>query len=123
VFDLKKNSFSKSIKRVFSNGAFVFILALAVEALTFKIPYCIVLGTFLILTSFIFFPWLDKLCDLINIRINGKNKCFIILVNLFIAAYLIKPEETNYYKCILPVVLMIITWIITVVYKLKKDRN
>lgn len=105
---------------MFSNGAFVFILALGIEALTFKIPYCIVLGVFLILTSFIFFPWLDNICNLIGIKLSSKNKWFIVIINLFIAAYLIKPEETNYYKCILPVILMIITWIMTVVYKLKK---
>lgn len=123
VFNLKKKSLSVNLKRIFGNGAFVFILALGVEALTFKNPYCMVLGTFLVLTSFIFFPWLDKVCTLIGFKMRGKNKCFIVIVNLFITAYLIKPQETNYYKCILPIVLMIITWVITIIYEVKKSRN
>ena len=100
-----KNNFSR-VKTALKNGAFVFIFLLGIEAFTFKIPYCIVMGMLLILTSLLFFPWLDKICNMINVKLSIKNKWFIGIVNLFIAAYLINPEETDYYKCILPIILM-----------------
>ena len=52
------------------------------------------------------FPWLDKMCNKIGVKLSVRNKWFIGVVNLFIAAYLINPEEVSYYKCILPIVLM-----------------
>lgn len=116
-----KNNFSR-VKTALKNGAFVFIFFLGIEAFRFKIPYYIVMGMLLILTSLLFFPWLDKIFNLIGIKLNIKNKWFIGVVNLFIAAYLINPKEVSYYKCILPIVLMILTWIITIFYSKRKKE-
>ena len=55
-----------NIKNIFKNGAWVLLLALSIESYTFKRPYLVVLGTYFLITSFIFFPWLDKLLELIN---------------------------------------------------------
>lgn len=99
---LKTFNVKKDIKRVLKNGAFLMLLALAVEAFTFKEPYSIVTGLFLLSFSFVFFPFLDKLLSLMKIEFNFSNKLFIVITSLVIAAYSIKPEEDNFLKCILP---------------------
>lgn len=113
----KKYSFKDGVKRALKNGAWVFLTAMGIESFTFKIPYCIVLGAFLISASFLFFPWLDKLLSLIKVKLNSKNKWFIIVISFFIAAWTIKLEEVSYYKCILPITLMLLLWIGMVFYK------
>lgn len=120
---MKKGSLSMNVKIFLKNGAWIFLIAMSIESFTFKIPYLVVLGVYFMITSFIFFPWLDKICNLIGIKLNIKNKWFIGVVNLFIAAYLINPKEASYYKCILPIVLMILTWIITIFYSKQKNRD
>lgn len=112
-----------NVSKILRNMTWVFLTAMAIQAFFFKIPYCIVIGSFLILTSLLFFPWLDKICNSLNIKMSGKNKWFIGILNLFIAAYLITPEEASYYKCALPITLMILVWVITIIYlryKIKK---
>ena len=51
---LKTFNVKKDIKRALKNGAFIMLLALAVEAFTFKEPYSIVTGLFLLSFSFVF---------------------------------------------------------------------
>lgn len=124
--NFKKNfkKFLNSTKRILKNGVCVFIFLLGIEAFTFKIPYCIVLGVFLVLISLLFFPWLDKILDMIKFKLSTKNKWFIGITIFLIAAYLITPEETSYYMCILPIFLMILVWVITLCYvKRKRDKN
>ena len=120
---MNNNNILTSIKRSLKNGAFVFIFLLGLEAFTFKIPYCVVMGTLLVLLSLLFFPWLDKMCNMLGVKLSVRNKWFIGIVNLFIAAYLINPEEVSYYKCILPIVLMILVWVITIFYSKRKSKN
>ena len=99
---LKTFNFKKDIKRALKNGAFIMLLALAVEAFTFKEPYSIVTGLFLLSFSFVFFPFLDKLLSLMKIEFNFANKLFIVITSLVIAAYSIKPEEEKILKSNLP---------------------
>ncbi len=120
---MKKNKLSINVKKFFRNGAWVFLIAMAIESFSFKMPYLKVLGTYFIITSFMFFPWLDKLFNLININFSNKNKWFLVLINVLIAAYLIKPEETSYYKCILPISLMILVWIMTIYYLKRRSSK
>lgn len=115
--ELKTFNVKKDIERALKNGAFIMLLALAVEAFTFKEPYSIVTGLFLLSFSFVFFPFLDKLLSLMKIEFNFVNKLFIVIASLVIAAYSIKPEEDNFLKCILPGLEIILTWIVTMIYK------
>lgn len=114
--ELKSFNAKKDIKRALKNGAFIFLLALSIEAFTFKEPYAIVTGLFLLSFAFVFFPFLDKLLSLMKIKFNFRNKLFIILVSLIIAAYSISPKETNFLKCILPGLEMLLSWIVTMIY-------
>lgn len=113
----------KSLKKIFSNGAWVLLTALGLESFTFKEPYTIVLGFFLISTGFIFFPWLDNLTCLFKVKLSTKNKWFIFIISLFLSAYLIKPEEIDYAKCILPISLIIILWIGIIIYRKIKESS
>lgn len=115
----KKGGLKKKtrIARTFKNGAWVFLTIFGIYTFTYKLPYFIVLGFFIISTGFIFFPWLDNLISLFKTSITTKNKWFIFIVSLFLAAYLITPEETNYLRCILPISLIIITWIGVIIYR------
>ena len=115
--ELKTFNVKKDIKRALKNGAFIMLLALAVEAFTFKEPYSIVTGLFLLSFAFVFFPFLDKLLSLMKIEFNFINKLFIVIASLIIAAYSISPEEDNFIKCILPGLEMLLTWIVTMIYK------
>lgn len=113
---MKNKSLFNNIKKTIKNGLWIFLTAMAVEAFTFRIPYCIVLGIFLLFTSFLFFPWLDKLLNIIKIKLTNKNKLFIFSSNFLVAAYLIKPDDMNYYKCIIPILLMITMWVLVILY-------
>ncbi len=115
--ELKTFNVKKDIKRALKNGAFIMLLALAVETFTFKEPYSIVTGLFLLSFAFVFFPFLDKLLSLMKIEFNFINKLFIVIASLVIAAYSISPEEDNFLKCILPGLEMLLTWIVTMIYK------
>lgn len=108
------------IKRILRNGTWLFFIAMGIQALTFKNPYVTVLGAYFLITSFIFFPWLDKTLNLIGIKLSSKNKWFLIVINLFVSAYLIKPDETNFYKCILPIAIMILMWVMTIFWVKRK---
>lgn len=52
-----------------------------------------------------------------KIEFNFSNKLFIVITSLVIAAYSIKPEEDNFLKCILPGLEIILTLIVTMIYK------
>lgn len=118
-----KETKKRNLSVFFKNGAWAFLSILGIYSFTFKLPYFIVLGFFLISTGFIFFPWLDNLLGLINVHFTGKNKWFIFIASLFLAAYLITPEETNYVRCILPIALTIILWIGVIIYRKLKESS
>ena len=107
----------------FKSGAWIVLTLLGIESFTFKTPYLIVLGFFLVSTGFIFFPWLDNLVSLFKTSITTKNKWFIFIVSLFLSAYLITPEEESYVRCILPIGLIIILWIGVIIYRKLKESS
>ncbi len=107
----------------FKSGAWIVLTLLGIESFTFKTPYLIVLGFFLVSTGFIFFPWLDNLVGLFKTSITTKNKWFIFIVSLFLSAYLITPEEESYVRCILPIGLIIILWIGVIIYRKLKESS
>ena len=111
------------IKKVLQNGMFIFLLLLGIKSFFMKDPYIIVLGSMIILTSILFLPCLDKVLNLIKVKLTRIQKIFIGLTNFIIAAYLIDIEETSYYKCIFPIVLMIVVWIVTIVYSKHKNKK
>jgi len=119
---IKENK-KRSIASSFKNSAWVFFTLLGIQSLAFKEPYAIVLGFFLISTGFIFFPWLDNLTNLFRVKLTTKNKWFIFIVSLFLSAYLINPEEVSYLKCILPICLIVILWILVIVYRKIKESS
>ena len=122
----EKNKETKKHNRLsstFKNGAWVFLNIFGVYTFIYKLPYFIVLGFFIISTGFIFFPWLDNLVGLFKTSITTKNKWFIFIISLFLAAYLITPEETNYVRCILPIGLTIILWIGVIIYRKLKESS
>ena len=97
---------------------------MGIQSFFIKGPYMVVLGSMLILTSILFFPYLDIVMNLIKVVLTKMQKTFIGLTNFIIAAYSMEVDETKYVKCILPIVLMIIVWIGTIVYsKLKSKRS
>lgn len=120
---MKKEKIKRNVSRTFKNGAWVFFTLLGIESFTFKDPYAIVLGFFLISVGFIFFPWLDNLTGLLKSKLTPENKWFIFIVSLFLSAYLINPEETNYVRCILPISLIIILWIGVIIYRKMKESS
>lgn len=107
----------------FKSGAWIVLTLLGIESFTFKTPYLIVLGFFLVSTGFIFFPWLDNLVGLFKTSITTKNKWFIFIVSLFLSAYLITPEEESYVRCILLIGLIIILWIGVIIYRKLKESS
>ena len=112
------------MKKVLQNGFFIFLFLMGIQSFFIKGPYMVVLGSMLILTSILFFPYLDKVTNLIKVVLTKTQKIFIGLTNFIIAAYSMEVDETKYVKCILPIVLMIIVWIGTIVYsKLKSKRS
>lgn len=118
-----KEKKKRGLSRTFKNGAWVFLTLLGFESFTFKEPYAIVLGFFLISTGFIFFPRLDNLTGLFKVKLTTKNKLFIFILSLFLSAYLINPEETNYIRCILLISLIIILWISVIIYRKIKESS
>lgn len=112
------------MKKVLQNGVFIFLFLMGIQSFFIKGPYMVVLGSMLILTSILFFPYLDIVMNLIKVVLTKMQKTFIGLTNFIIAAYSMEVDETKYVKCILPIVLMIIVWIGTIVYsKLKSKRS
>lgn len=117
---------SKIIKRIIlsiKNSLWVFLILLTIQSFTFKIPYCIVIGQMLLSISFVFFPWLDKILLSYKIKLKTSNKLFIIISNILIASYIIKPTEESYYKCILPILMFILTWIFIIIYAKHKNKD
>ena len=118
--DLKNNkNKNKFIKLVFWLVSLVF----AIQAFSFKIPYCIVIGFMSLSIGFTIFPFLDDITDKFDVIFSKKNKFFIIGMSFLITAYSLKPDEKNYFRCILPVCLMILVWISTLIYKRKTDER
>ncbi len=113
----KKTKKKRGLSKTFKNGAWLFLNIFAIYTFTYKLPYFIVLGFFLISIGFLFFPWLDNLISLFKVSITTKNKWFIFIISLFLAAYLITPEETSYVRCILPISLTILLWVGVIIYR------
>lgn len=114
----------KKIKNSLRNFMWVFSVLLAFQSISYKIPYGIVIGAMLLLNSFIFLPWQDKIFFKFKIKLSMLNKFFIIFMNLNICALSIKINETSYYKCILPIILMLLMWILLIMYlKIKIDNK
>lgn len=109
----------KDIKKGFVSSIWLLLTLMGITAFTMKEPYFIVLGVMLISIGFLFFPWLDKLTSILKVNLNKSNKFFIAGINFLIAAYFIKTDETNYFKCIIPGSLMILTWVLVIGYKIK----
>lgn len=110
----------KKIKKSFSTFFWIILILLAIESFTFKIPYAIVIGIMLLLMSFLFFPWQDKLFLKWKIELSKLNKLFIFILCINICAFSIKITEKSYYKCILPIILMILAWVLVIIYKKRK---
>ena len=114
----------KKIKKILGTFLWVFLILLSIESFTFKIPYGIVVGFMLLLISFLFFPWQNKLFLKWNIKLSKLNKLFIFILCINICAFSIKITEKSYFKCILPIILMILTWILMIIYKkIRKVKN
>lgn len=116
------NKLAKSIGKSIKNCAWFFSFSIGVYAFTFKIPYCVVLGVMLLSISFIFFPWQDKILSRYNIKLGLSNKIFIIISNIVVAAYSINPEEKSYYRCILPIAIFILIWLLIILFKKRKNK-
>lgn len=110
------------IKRILKNGAWVFLTLMGIQSFFFKTPYAITVGMMLILISLLFCIFLDKIFNRINVNLTKKQKWFIGITNFLVAAYAVKPYETNYYKCIISFMFMIMFWCITIIYSKHKNK-
>lgn len=102
------------------------MFGMAIQSFVFKTPYHIVMGVMLLLISFLFFPYSNKFLERFKIKLSFLQKSFIIVSNFLITAISVNVEETRYYKCILPIIFMVIFWIITIIYsksRLNKDKK
>ena len=112
------------MKKVLQNGVFIFLFLMGIQSFFIKGPYMVVLGSMLILTSILFFPYIDKVMNLIKVVLTKMQKTFIGLINFIIVTYSMAVDETKYVKYILQIVVMMIVWIGTIVYsKLKSKRS
>ncbi len=110
-------------KRSLENGIFVFIFLMGIESFTFKGPYFIILGTMLILLSLLFLTYLNKFLMRFEIKLTKWQRIFIGITIFLIAAYSVKVTETNYLKCIMPIILMITTFLLTLIYSKRKGQK
>lgn len=102
----------------------IILIGLSVQSFLFKMPYFIVLGIMLLSVSLTLSSWFNKILLSHNINLSILNKIFIIIGNILIAAYSLVPYEKNYFKCIIPILLIFLSWILTITYvknKCKKD--
>lgn len=113
----------KKIKKSLNNFIWGFSILLAIQSISFKMPYGIVIGAMVLLNSFIFFPWQDKIFFKLKIKLSKLNKFFIIFMNLNISALSIEIDETSYYKCIIPIILMLLVWILLIIHLIRKRNS
>lgn len=106
-------------KIIFRIAAVILLLAMAFEAFKIGIPYSVTIGIMLISFSILCIPYLEKI-----VYIPTSGKFFIIGTNFLTAAYAVRVEDTKYYKCIIALLIMVFSWIITIIYfkKHKKDK-
>ncbi len=110
-----------NFRRSFSKFFWVIILIFGIQSITALTPYSIVFGIMSILLAILTNPWFDKVVNKLKISLTKKQKWFIGASNFLTAAYSIKLSETNYYRCIISSVIMLLFWVITVIYSKKKS--
>ena len=105
-------------KLIFKITAIVLLLLMAIESFLVANPYSITVGIMLLLTSILFIPNLEK-----KVNIPLKGKIFIFITNFFTTAYTVKIEDTNYFKCVIATVIMLVFWLITIIYFKRKENG
>ena len=111
------------IKKILQNTMFLFLFCMGIDSFTFKGPYFIILGVMLILLSFLFFTYLDNILSHFKIKLTKWQKTFIGVVNFLIATYSVNYTEINYFKCILPIIMMIVVFLLTIIYSNRKSKT
>lgn len=115
------SKFLTSFRRSFSKFFWVIILIFGIQSITALTPYSIVFGIMSILLAILTNPWFDKVVNKLKISLTKKQKWFIGASNFLTAAYSVKLTETNYYRCIISFVIMLLFWVITIIYSKKKS--
>lgn len=115
------SKFLTSFRRSFSKFFWVIILIFGIQSITALTPYSIVFGIMSILLAILTNPWFDKVVNKLKISLTKKQKWYIGASNFLTAAYSVKLTETNYYRCIISFVIMLLFWVITIIYSKKKS--
>lgn len=117
------SKFFISFRRSFSKFFWVIILIFGIQSITALTPYSIVFGIMSILLAILTNPWFDKVVNKLKISLTKKQKWFIGTSNFLTAAYSVKLTETNYYRCIISFVIMLLFWAITIIYSKKIEMK
>ena len=78
------------MKKVLQNGVFIFLFLMGIQSFFIKGRYMVVLGSMLILTSILFFSYLDKVMNLIKVIKSKFILKEIIKISLGFNVLLIK---------------------------------
>ena len=115
--------FGKKGYSFFKKSTCIILIGLSVQSFLFKMPYFIVLGVMLLSVSLTLSSWFNKILLSRSINLSILNKIFIIIGNILIAAYSLEPYEKNYFKCIIPILLIFLSWILTITYVKNKSKK
>ena len=107
----------------FKKSTCIILIGLSVQSFLFKMPYFIVLGVMLLSVRLTLSSWFNKILLSRSINLSILNKIFIIIGNILIAAYSLEPYEKNYFKCIIPILLIFLSWILTITYVKNKSKK
>lgn len=108
----------KRAKLILKITAVILLFLMAIESFMVGIPYSITAGIMLISIGILFVPYLEKI-----IYIPLKGKIFIIITNFLTAAYSVKMNDTNYFKCVISAIIMLLFWGITILYYKYKNAK
>ena len=104
------------MKKKFKLFVWILFILMFIQSCLFKSPEPIIVGIMLLMMSFLFFPWEDK----IKVKLNIKNKLFMSLLIFVITCIFLHSKTISYYYVALSFLSSSLAWCLMILYKKKK---
>ncbi len=116
---MKNKYVNKALKRL---KLFLWIICILmfIQSCFFKIPDPIIVGNMFLFLSLLVFPWQEQISNKLRIKLNAKNKLFMILTIFIITCIFLHPKDVSYYDVVLSFLTTFLAWLLMILFKKKK---
>lgn len=110
-------------KKTLKNAIWLFLMAMSIQAFTFKLPYLVAIGIMFFMMSFIFFPFEEKIIKYTNISLSLGKKIYLLFSMFLAMAYCVPEKNSTYLHCLYLFLVILTIWVIVFIITIKKQNK